>query len=81
MTAQTAPHLSLTAPPAVAQKTTTGTKHPYATLTLNAYLIKHTHMCLSFRPQHAWNVPQWEHPIPSSHEEVSLLVLDATKTT
>ncbi|XP_016307960.1 centrosomal protein of 152 kDa [Sinocyclocheilus anshuiensis] len=21
------------------------------------------------RPQHAWNVPQWEHPRPSSHEE------------
>lgn len=38
-------------------------------------------MCLSFRPQHAWNVPQWEHPRPSSHEEVSLFVSDATKTT
>ncbi|KAK2867413.1 hypothetical protein Q8A67_025530 [Cirrhinus molitorella] len=21
------------------------------------------------RPQHAWNVPQWEHPRPSSHED------------
>lgn len=30
-------------------------------------------VCLSFRPQQAWNVPQWEHPRPS-HEEVSLSV-------
>lgn len=61
-------------PPRRQQQVQNTSKHPYATLTWNTYLIKHTQMCLSFRPQHAWDVPQWQHPRPSSLEEVSLLV-------